>query len=85
LQKRSLGIPSGSLIDVYFFFQLCILIAKTTTPYPVVHRSKKEMSFLDPKTGQTIEFPSLNEPWSIHLSVIVPAYEEEVRRKHLYS
>jgi hypothetical protein len=42
------------------------------------------MSFLDPKTGQTSEFPSLSEPWSIHLSVIVPAYEEEVRRKYLY-
>jgi dolichyl-phosphate beta-glucosyltransferase len=57
---------------------------KTATPYPVVLRSKKETSYLDPKTGQTIEFPSLNEPWSIDLSVIVPAYEEEVRRRCLY-
>lgn len=69
------------LID--FFFQLCILVVRTTTPYPVVLRSKKEMLFLDPKTGQTSEFPSLNEQWSIHLSVVVPAYEEEVRRKYL--
>jgi hypothetical protein len=40
------------------------------------------MSFFDPESGQTNEFPSLNDPWSIHLSVIVPAYEEEIRRKY---
>lgn len=58
---------------------LCILIVKTTTPCPVVLRSKKEMSFFDPESGQTSNFPSLSEPWSIHLSVVVPAYEEETR------
>jgi dolichyl-phosphate beta-glucosyltransferase len=65
-----------------FFFQLCILVVKTTTPCPVVLRSKKEMTFFDPKSGQTSEFPSLSEPWSIHLSVVIPAYEEEIRRKY---
>jgi dolichyl-phosphate beta-glucosyltransferase len=65
-----------------FSFQLCILLIKTTTPCPVALRTKKEMSFFDPKSGKTNEFPSLNDPWSIHLSVIVPAYEEEIRRKY---
>jgi len=69
----------GAVCIIVTILVLCILVVKTTTPYPVVLRSEKEMSFLDPKTGQTNEFPSLNEQWSIHLSVIVPAYEEEVR------
>jgi len=69
----------GAICIFITILVLCILIVKTTTPYPVVLRSKKEKSFLDPKTGQTNEFPSLNEQWSIHLSVVVPAYEEEVR------
>ncbi|PNF37239.1 Dolichyl-phosphate beta-glucosyltransferase [Cryptotermes secundus] len=58
---------------------LCILVVKTTTPCPVVLRSEKETSFFDPESGQTSEFPSLSDQWSIHLSVVVPAYEEEIR------
>lgn len=62
-----------------------MLIITTTKPCPVVLRSEKEMSFLDPKTGKASEFPSLSEPWSVHLSVVVPAYDEEVRRKYFRS
>lgn len=69
----------GVILMLITFLILCLLLIKTTTPYPTVFRSKKEKSFLDPTTGKTIEFPSLNEPWSLHLTVVVPAYEEETR------
>ncbi|KAJ8970777.1 hypothetical protein NQ317_003491 [Molorchus minor] len=58
---------------------LCIFLIATSKIYPVVFRSKKEKCFIDPITGNVIEFPSLDEKFSIHLSVIVPAYNEEDR------
>ncbi|KDR19680.1 dolichyl-phosphate beta-glucosyltransferase [Zootermopsis nevadensis] len=69
----------GGILVLIAFLAVCIIVVKTTKPCPSVLRSKKEMSFLDPITGKTSEFPSLSEPWSIHLSVVVPAYNEEVR------
>ncbi|PSN49390.1 Dolichyl-phosphate beta-glucosyltransferase [Blattella germanica] len=69
----------GVIFLFILFFLLCILLIKTTTPLPVIFRSKKEMSFYDPITNKYIEFPSLDDPWSIHLSVVVPAYEEQIR------
>lgn len=29
-------------------------------------------------------FPSLYEKWSVHLSVVIPAYNEEERCKYLF-
>nr|CAD7598538.1 unnamed protein product [Timema genevievae] len=60
-------------------FQLCFVLIKTTTPYPVVSLSEQEKYFLDTKSNKKLEFPSLHEPWSVHLSVIVPAFDEEIR------
>lgn len=53
----------------------------TTTPYPVITRSKEEKQFFNPVDGRYIPFPGIDEPWSCSLSVIVPAYEEEDRCK----
>nr|CAD7257078.1 unnamed protein product [Timema shepardi] len=58
---------------------LCFVLIKTTTPYPVVSLSEQEKYFLDTKTNKRLEFPSLHEPWSVHLSVIIPAFDEETR------
>lgn len=46
-----------------------------------MERSEEETSFLNVKEGLIIPFPSIEEPWAVHLSVIVPAYDEEVRCK----
>jgi len=44
-------------------------------------RFDQEKYFRDPKTGENCEFPSLFDNPSITLSVVVPAYFEEVRCK----
>ncbi|KAG5874035.1 hypothetical protein JTB14_007997 [Gonioctena quinquepunctata] len=69
----------GSAIAFSVLLAVCILIIATSKAYPVVYRSKKEKYFLDPSVGQLKEFPSINDKSSIHLSVIVPAYNEEQR------
>lgn len=71
------------MLVIYLFciFQLCIVLTVTTVPYPVIIRSKDEKKFFNPADGRYIPFPSINEPWSVNISIIVPAYEEEVRCK----
>jgi dolichyl-phosphate beta-glucosyltransferase len=46
-----------------------------------VIRFDKEASFLNPLTGKTENFPSIDDAPTMDLSVIVPAYDEEERRK----
>ncbi|KAJ9590752.1 hypothetical protein L9F63_016268 [Diploptera punctata] len=69
----------GAILACIAFIVLCVFVLQTTNPFPVVFRSEKEKLFYDPKTDKTNKFPSLDDPWSVHLSVVVPAYEEEVR------
>lgn len=59
--------------------QFCIVLLATSNAYPVIKRSKKEKYFFDPTTGYDELFPSINDEAAINLSVIVPAYNEEVR------
>ena len=54
----------------------------TTQPYPNVWRDEKEKFYLNPSSGKKEAFPSINDDWSVHLSVIVPAYNEEDRCKN---
>uniref|UniRef100_A0A1B6MTM3 Dolichyl-phosphate beta-glucosyltransferase n=1 Tax=Graphocephala atropunctata TaxID=36148 RepID=A0A1B6MTM3_9HEMI len=61
------------------FVILCVVLMKTTTPYPEVERAEEEKSFLNTKEGLKILFPSIGDPFSVLLSVIVPAYDEEKR------
>lgn len=55
------------------------LIYMQCPPKPNLSRSEQEKAFLDPKQGKSIPFPSLTDPPSVDLSVIVPAYNEEER------
>ncbi|CAG9858381.1 unnamed protein product [Phyllotreta striolata] len=75
--KAILFIGSAFAASILLF--VCILLIATSKTYPLVFRSKKEKYFIDPLTGKQVPFPSLDESSSIHLSVIVPAYNEEVR------
>ena len=45
-------------------------------------RYKDEKHYLDPSTGEKKAFPSLEDDWSVNISVIVPAYNEEERRNN---
>lgn len=66
-------------VAVVTFVILCIVIYETTAPYPQIVRADEEKSFLNPREGLKVPFPAIEEPWSVHLSVIVPAYDEEKR------
>nr|CAI5842786.1 unnamed protein product [Callosobruchus analis] len=59
-----------------FILAVCILLIAVSATYPVVKRSRKEKFFFDPNTREFHKFPSIEEPHSIDLSVIVPAYNE---------
>ncbi len=51
---------------------------------PEVIRYEAEKSFVDPKTGKSEEFPFLRDSSSVTLSVVVPAYNEELRCKMVF-
>lgn len=55
------------------------MLIATSKIHPVVYRSKKEKYFIDPFTGKSVLFPALTDKSSVHLSVIIPAYNEEER------
>ena len=49
--------------------------------YPNLSRYDSEKVYLNPEKGEKLEFPSIHDPPSVDLSVIVPAYNEEERCK----
>lgn len=51
------------------------------TPFPVIRRKEEEKYFLDPATIKQVEFPNIEDPPTVDLSVVIPAYNEEERRK----
>lgn len=69
-----------SLVGVAIFIAVIALIIVTmsTKPYPDLGRYDSEKYFLNEKQEKCL-FPSINDPASVELSVIVPAYNEEER------
>ncbi|XP_045492543.1 dolichyl-phosphate beta-glucosyltransferase [Colias croceus] len=69
----------GAIIVVAGFVGLVTLLLNFTEPYPIVERFKEEETYKDPRTKSKDKFPTLEDPSEVHLSVIVPAYNEEER------
>lgn len=69
-----------SLVGVAIFIAVIalIIVAMSTKPYPDLGRYDSEKYFLNEKQEKCL-FPSINDPASVELSVIVPAYNEEER------
>lgn len=44
-------------------------------------QTENENYFFDPNTDQKSKFPSIKSESSVYLSVVVPSYNEEERRK----
>lgn len=65
-------------------FQGFIVLYLTTSKYPKIHRFESENFFYNPKNEKTEPFPSIEDNWSIHLSVIIPAYNEEERCEYFF-
>jgi len=56
----------------------------TSERYPKIWRDENENFFFNSQTGTKEAFPSLYDPWSVHLSIIIPSYNEEHRCNSLY-
>lgn len=78
-------ISLGSLlVYIIVFAVICIIVFSIilyviTEPYPKIWRDEEEKYFWNPKTKSKETFPSLHDKWSVHLSVVIPAYNEEQR------
>ena len=65
-------------------FQICIVLKLVSEPYATIKQSEDEKYFVDPNQGNArFKFPSILSEPSITLSVVVPSYNEEKRRKIL--
>jgi len=70
----------GLLVVLGIVAVICIIVKLTTKPFPPMEEFEQEKYFRTSKTGsKTKEFPSLDSPASLDLSVIIPAYNEEDR------
>uniref|UniRef100_A0A4W3JRM5 Dolichyl-phosphate beta-glucosyltransferase n=1 Tax=Callorhinchus milii TaxID=7868 RepID=A0A4W3JRM5_CALMI len=58
---------------------LLIIAHLTATKMPILNRFDKEKFFLNPISGEKEFFPSIHDPSSKELSVVVPSYNEEQR------
>ncbi|XP_062585851.1 dolichyl-phosphate beta-glucosyltransferase-like [Saccostrea cucullata] len=65
-------------IAVITAFIVLIIVAMSTKPYPELGRYESEKYFMNEKQEKCL-FPSINDPATLELSVIVPAYNEEER------
>ncbi|NP_001279879.1 dolichyl-phosphate beta-glucosyltransferase [Callorhinchus milii] len=58
---------------------LLVIAHLTATKMPILNRFDKEKFFLNPISGEKEFFPSIHDPSSKELSVVVPSYNEEQR------
>ncbi|XP_011067413.1 PREDICTED: dolichyl-phosphate beta-glucosyltransferase [Acromyrmex echinatior] len=69
----------GVLLAVLSIILFFIIIYVISERYPKISRDESEKFFFNCQTKIKEAFPSLHDPWSVQLSVIVPAYNEEQR------
>ena len=68
------------ILVILAFLLLCVFVKLTTDPYPKIENYEQEKTFKVSKSSSELkEFPSIDDPGSVDLSVIVPAYNEELR------
>ena len=68
------------LVVILILGLICLIVKITTKPFPNIENFEQEKTFRISKSGSELkDFPSLDSPASVNLSVIVPAYNEELR------
>ncbi len=68
-----------TIIITYYIFK--IILRALSTPYASMSQTNNENFFLNPNSGKKEKFPSMKSASTVYLSVIVPSYFEEKRRK----
>ncbi|KAJ0179553.1 hypothetical protein K1T71_005265 [Dendrolimus kikuchii] len=69
----------GFIFAVTLLILISIIIYATTKPYPIIERFKEEEYFNDPEKKTKVKFPSIEDEYTVNLSVIIPAYNEQER------
>ncbi|CAH2244645.1 dolichyl-phosphate beta-glucosyltransferase [Pararge aegeria] len=69
----------GGVAAASLFVVLAITIYLTTKPFPIIERVQEEETYNDTITKTRSQFPKIDDPHSVNLSVVVPAYNEEER------
>lgn len=70
----------GVTVLVFLLLLLCLSVRLTTSPYPYIETFDQEKYYKTCLSGSVSkQFPSLSDPATVNLSVIVPAYNEELR------
>ncbi|XP_049888193.1 dolichyl-phosphate beta-glucosyltransferase [Pectinophora gossypiella] len=69
----------GIIAAITLLVLLSVILYVITKPYPEVERFKEEEYYNDPRTKNKLKLPSIKDPYEVHLSVVVPAYNEEER------
>ncbi|XP_069131347.1 dolichyl-phosphate beta-glucosyltransferase-like isoform X2 [Argopecten irradians] len=67
------------LIVIVVLVVVLVVIYKSSEAHPNLRRFDSEEYFLEPKKNEKIKFPSIHDPPSVDLTVVVPAYNEEER------
>lgn len=66
-----------------FNFQVCVIVYINSEMYPTIKVYESEKQYEDPGIGEKFDFPSIKDPPTRSLSVVVPAYNEEARCKYM--
>lgn len=70
----------GLVLILLAFIALCLIVKLTTDPFPRIETFEQEKCYKVTSGGsETRDFPDLDGPGSVDLSVIVPAYNETER------
>merc|ERR1719342_1018203 len=68
------------ILGLVVFLVLCVIVKVTSDPHPNIAVYEQEKSFKVSKDSDEVKiFPSIDDPSEVDLSVIVPAYNEELR------
>lgn len=59
-----------------------MLLRHFTQSYPKIIFHPEEKFYKDPVTGQNEPFPRITDEPTVDLSVVIPAYDEELRREY---
>lgn len=68
-----------AVLFVVVFFLLFVFLTITSSREPDLHRDESEKWFKTPVSEMMTPFPSVTDPPSVYMSLVVPAYKEQDR------